>query len=290
VPVIASRPGPLELVLVRHGESLGNVANRDALEQRAPRVDIPVRDADVELSATGEHQADALAGHLVGLADDERPTCVLSSPYRRARDTAAHVMARWPQAPRPLLDERLRERELGLFDGLTGVGIRGDHPEEAARREQVGKFYYRPPYGESWCDVALRVRSFLADARFDHDGARLWVFTHQAVIMAFRVALEGLSEEQVLDLDDREPLANCSMTTYRAGDDGRLRLVQAGSTVAVEGSSAPVTREEERLDAATGDGSGSGSDTGSDTSTGAGRATGENAPGAARTAGAGRSS
>ncbi len=248
---ITPLPGPAELVLVRHGESVGNIANRTAMDRRQARVEVAVRDADVELSPTGEQQADALAGHLAGLAPAQRPTRILTSPYRRARDTAAHALSAWPDAPRPRLDERLRERELGLFDGLTGVGIRGEHPAEAERRTYLGKFYYRPPYGESWCDVALRVRSLLADARFEHDGERLWVFSHQAVIMAFRVALEGLSEDEVLDIDDRDPLANCSMTTYRAGDDGRLALVAAGSTVAVDGSSAPVTREEERLDAAT---------------------------------------
>ena len=62
-------------------------------------------------------------------------------------------------APRPVLDERLRERDLGLFDGMTGQGIKDTYPEEAARRSAMGKFYYRPPGGESWTDVVLRVRS-----------------------------------------------------------------------------------------------------------------------------------
>ena len=47
---------------------------------------------------------------------------------------------------------------LTVFDGLTGKGIRSRYAEEAERRTHVGKFYYQPPSGESWCDVALRVR------------------------------------------------------------------------------------------------------------------------------------
>ncbi|HEX8497591.1 MAG TPA: histidine phosphatase family protein [Actinomycetales bacterium] len=248
--MITSSTGPAEIVLVRHGESLGNVADREARGRRALRIDVPARDADVELSPTGEHQADAVGAHLARLASDATPTAVLSSPYRRARATAERALATWPDAPPLRLDERLRERELGAFDGLTGYGITAEHPDEAARREHLGKFYYRPPSGESWCDVALRVRSLLADARFDHDGARLWVFSHQAVIMAFRVVLEGLSESEVLDLDRSAPLANCSLSTYRRGASGALELVEAGSTEAVDASPAPVTREDEPIDAA----------------------------------------
>ena len=58
-------------------------------------------------------------------------------------------------------DERLRERDFGAFDGMTGAGIREQYPDEAKRRDLLGKFYYRPPGGESWADVALRVRSLL---------------------------------------------------------------------------------------------------------------------------------
>ena len=36
------------------------------------------------------------------------------------------------------------------------------YPDEAKRRDLLGKFYYRPPGGESWADVALRIRSVLA--------------------------------------------------------------------------------------------------------------------------------
>ena len=45
---------------------------------------------------------------------------------------------------------------------MTGAGIREQYPDEAQRRDLLGKFYYRPPGGESWADVALRIRSLLA--------------------------------------------------------------------------------------------------------------------------------
>jgi broad specificity phosphatase PhoE len=239
---VPARPGPAELVLVRHGESVGNVADRDARRRGAPRLTLDARDADVELTDLGAHQAAAVGRHLAALAQDARPTALLSSPYRRAADTARTAVE---GLDLPLtLDERLRERDLGAFDGLTGAGIRAEFPEEARRRSRTGKLYYRPPGGESWCDVALRVRSVLDTVRLDHDGARVWVFTHQAVIMAFRLVLEQLTEEELLAADRDTPVANCSLTTYRRDARGGLRLVSFADTTAVDRSPAPVTHEE----------------------------------------------
>ena len=54
------RPGPDVLWLVRHGESMGNLADAEAQESGAGRLELDVRDPDVELSDTGRSQAQAL--------------------------------------------------------------------------------------------------------------------------------------------------------------------------------------------------------------------------------------
>jgi len=236
---------PAELVLVRHGESVGNIADREARSRGAGRLVLDARDADVELSDLGAEQAAAVGRYLAEMAEDARPTVVLSSPYRRAADTARAAIEGAGLDLPLVLDERLRERDLGAFDGLTGAGIREEYPEEARRRQRTGKLYYRPPGGESWCDVALRVRSVLDTVRVEHDGARLWIFSHQAVIMAFRIALEQLHEQELLRVDRETPIPNCSITTYRPGDDGILRLVSFADTTAVDRSPSPVTAEDE---------------------------------------------
>ena len=216
--VLQGRRGPVELVLVRHGESVGNLADTEARDADAERLELSARDADVELSPNGEEQARTLGKWVSGLDEAERPDLVVSSPYRRAADTARTALE--VLGADVLLDERLRERDLGLFDGLTGKGIRARYPEEAQRRSHVGKFYYQPPSGESWADVVLRVRSLLADLREGYDGRRVWLFTHQAVIMSFRYALEGLDEEELLDIDRSVAISNASITRYERRDDG----------------------------------------------------------------------
>ena len=110
----------------------------------------------------------------------------------------------------------------------------------------MGKFYYRPPGGESWTDVALRVRSVLGDVRGQHAGRRVWVFSHQAVIMAFRYLLESLSEQELLEEDSRTPLGNCSLTVYRPTSEGALELLTYGRVDHLEASDAEPTHEEPR--------------------------------------------
>jgi broad specificity phosphatase PhoE len=234
---------PAGILLVRHAESEGNVADRAALAAGAARLDLDVRDADVELSETGRNQAAALGRWLGELPADDRPAVAWCSPYRRAAATAEIAIESSGLDIAVSWDERLRERDLGMFDGLTGTGIREQFPDEAVRRRRTGKFYYRPPGGESWCDVVLRVRSFLRDLRSEHADDQVLIATHQAVILNFRFVLEGLTEAQLMDAAQAEPLANCSVTSYRRRPDGTLSLVALNDVTALESLGEPVTEE-----------------------------------------------
>jgi broad specificity phosphatase PhoE len=160
-----------ELILVRHGESAGNVAAHEAERTGAHRIAVPDRDADVPLTPLGVEQAAAVGTRLAGLAPTDHPDIVFSSPFRRAHETAVVALraaAMDADGLRPLVDERLRDRDLGILDTLTSLGVDAEFPDEAARRRFLGKFYYRPPGGESWTDVALRIRSFLRDLPGPH--------------------------------------------------------------------------------------------------------------------------
>ena len=100
-----------------------------------------------------------------------------------------------------IIDERLREREFGIFDRLTGVGIRAKFPEEAAHRTKLGKFYHRPPGGESWADVILRLRSAMNTINLHYCDRRVLIVCHQVVVLCMRYILEELTEEAILQID-----------------------------------------------------------------------------------------
>jgi broad specificity phosphatase PhoE len=234
-------PGPQVLWLVRHGESLGNVADAHAQQAKAGRLDLDVRDPDVPLSDTGRSQAEALGKWLAELPEDQRPTAALSSPFTRALTTAELATANL--GIRVRTDERLRERDFGAFDGMTGAGIRDQFPDEAKRRDLLGKFYYRPPGGESWADVALRIRSVLATEGLRYDCERLMIVAHQAVIMVVRYVLEELTEQELLEVDKEQQVANASLTRYDRGADGNLQLTSFNDVDHLTAEAEEVTEE-----------------------------------------------
>ncbi|MCM3659353.1 histidine phosphatase family protein, partial [Agromyces mediolanus] len=117
------------LVLVRHGESEGNVAAEAALRDDLERIDVPVRDPDIELSELGRRQAAAVGTWLAKQPADDQPDVTWTSPYRRARQTGQIALDKASLELPVLVDERLRDRDMGVTDMLTGRGIRDAYPE-----------------------------------------------------------------------------------------------------------------------------------------------------------------
>ena len=112
---------PSVLWVVRHGQSAGNVA-RDAADAAGDlRIALDHRDVDVPLSALGEQQAQALGGWFAAGEEDGRPEIMLASPYVRAVQTAEIFRGAGGCAAdeKICIDERLREKEFGILDGLT---------------------------------------------------------------------------------------------------------------------------------------------------------------------------
>jgi broad specificity phosphatase PhoE len=213
---------PERLWLVRHGQSQGNVARDAADEAGSHVIDIEMRDVDVPLSALGRDQAQAAGRWFAALPRVERPEIILASPYVRAKQTAEIICREGALAGGPaqtILDERLREREFGIFDRLTTIGIRERFPEEAAHRRRLGKFYHRPPGGESWADVILRLRSMLNTINLHYCDRRVLVVCHQVVVLCFRYILEGLDEAEILGIDKQAEVLNCGIAEYRFDPD-----------------------------------------------------------------------
>jgi probable phosphoglycerate mutase len=250
---------PTVLWLVRHGESAGNLARDRAHAAGISRIDIAERDVDVPLSPRGMEQSRALGVWFAELGPRQQPEVILVSPYRRALETAQSIRAQALCAANEqkslIIDERLREKEFGILDRLTPRGIQEFFPEQAEIRKHVGKFYHRPPGGESWCDVILRLRSALHTLILYHAGKRVLVVTHQVVVLCFRYLLENLTERELLEIDAQGDVANCSVTEYvcsgtpRAANSLSLRnyncvapLREAGASVTSEADPSSANR------------------------------------------------
>jgi 2,3-bisphosphoglycerate-dependent phosphoglycerate mutase len=217
----------LELIAVRHGESAAGPALAKARANRRHDAGLDLRDADVGLTELGRTQATALGAALAARPAGQAVTAVVSSPYVRAAETARALLDRLGRdaaaTPRLLVDERLRDRELGVLELLTPRGINAKYPDEARRRRHFGDFYYRPPGGESLVDVALRLRTFLADLRADAPGERVLVVAHDAVVLMLRYILESLTEHDLARIIADTEIGNASITRWESVD-GHLVL------------------------------------------------------------------
>ena len=120
------------------------------------------RDADVPLSPIGVGQAQAFGGWLRDLADDVAPQSVWCSPYQRAQQTALTALQVSGRTMPICIDERLRDRELGILDRLTGPGVEarsadgGGAPASGSASSTTGR-----RVGSRGRTSALRVRSVL---------------------------------------------------------------------------------------------------------------------------------
>lgn len=237
------------ILLVRHGESTANVAAAAAENAGLEVIDVQASDPHVQLSELGRRQAAAAATALraqLGAGSLSRDR-VWSSPYLRAVETARIAMGTGSDLTAPpiggdsfLVDERLRDRELGILDTLTSRGVDVRFPQEAARRRWLGKFYYRPPGGESWADVALRVRSFLRDIEWS-GSAPLVIFTHDAVVSLFTYVLLRLDEAELMRFLADRVVPNASITSFTSDAEGLWHLDAFGDAGHVQAAGVPTT-------------------------------------------------
>ncbi|MBB4967539.1 histidine phosphatase family protein [Saccharothrix violaceirubra] len=202
--------------LIRHAESTANVVGARAEADGSETIDLPERDADVPLSDRGLEQASALGRWFGAQPRAQWPDVVVCSPYRRAIDTARLAL---PEHPLTIVDERVRDRELGVLDLLTRHGVARRFPDEVVRERRLGKFYHRPPGGESWADVALRLRSLLGDLDRRFPGRRLLLVGHEVTALLLRYLLECVPERDLLAYARNRIVPNASLTSWTPAGD-----------------------------------------------------------------------
>ena len=238
---------PEKLWIVRHGQSAGNVARDAAEASGSRRIELNTRDADTPLSDLGVQQSEALAEWFASAGGaDARPDVFLTSPFVRSRQTLRIVTdALSVEGAKIQPDERLREKEFGVVDRYTKQGMAESFPALAAQRSLVGKFYFRPPGGESWCDVILRLRSVVEELRRDYTGNRVLIVSHQVVVNCFRYLLERMDEKTILAIDRQGDVPNCGVTEYGFADTTlgrRFGVLRTNAVIPLLAAGAPVTK------------------------------------------------
>lgn len=152
-----------QLIIVRHGQTQWNLKLI-----RQGHLDSP-------LTEKGVAQARALGERLAR----ESFTALYSSDLGRALQTAQMIAE--ATGHKIVTDARLRERHLGIFQGLNGDEIREKYPEEYRLHRTVGPTYIIPD-GESVEQQVARNVEYLKEIAERHLGEKIVVVTHGGVL------------------------------------------------------------------------------------------------------------
>ena len=193
-----------QVIIVRHGETEWNLKG------------IRQGHLDSRLTSKGIAQAKALGARL----GREKFTSLYSSDLGRAVETAQAIANVTGHAI--VTDARLRERHLGIFQGLNGDEISAKHPEERRLMRSEGPGYVIPG-GESMVQQVERNIACLDELAAKHQGEQIVVVTHGGVVSGFfRHTLE-IS----LEAPRRFEFVNAGINVF-AHEDGNWMLLTWG--------------------------------------------------------------
>ena len=162
------------LCLIRHGETPWNAERRIQGQ------------IDIDLNQHGLRQARAAGAYL----HEESATALYSSDLSRAWATA-HAIADASGLKAESVPE-LRERQYGVFEGLTYDEAKLAHPEVYARFDAREPDFAFPGGGESLVDLSHRVVSALTSIAQRHCGETVLLVTHGGVLDVVNRFVRGL--------------------------------------------------------------------------------------------------
>lgn len=213
---------PIDLVLVRHGESEGNLANfrsRKLGDNSAfTEEHLKRHSSKWRLTDEGIRQAET-AGEWIRKHIAARFDRHYASEYLRAMETAAHL--RLPEA-NWLLEFYLRERDYGDFDVMTEEKRQAEYAADVEKRKNDSFFWIPPGGGESMAQLCLRIDRVLNTLHRECSDKKVIIVCHGDTMWAFRVRLERLTQFRYYELDrsedPRDRNHNCQILHYTRRD------------------------------------------------------------------------
>lgn len=217
---------PFNLLVVRHGESLGNLAKRmseqgdNSLLARLHGT----HTAQWPLTNKGVAQANETGEFLNALSVKNGMYFdkMYVSSYARASKTAGSldlIRAEWS------VDSRITERDWGDLDHTTEEE-RQERFGEALKMQTVEPFFWAPPNGESFKDLNIRIRDFI-DSLHRSEVLNVIVVCHGEVMKAFRIVFLQMTPMEYAEMEfSKDPLKrihNCQVDWYTRTDPETLK-------------------------------------------------------------------
>ena len=210
--------GDTRIIFVRHGQTLWNMEGRVMGQLDSP------------LSPLGELQAQAIAERLAQVSFEY----LYSSDLGRALQTARIVAARTGHEIR--VDQDLRERHLGVFQGITGEEKRRLHAETWKACKAGGDDYQIPGGGESQNQRRQRAQRVMERLAERHAGGSVVIVSHDGILRGFLAHVLGLDVASETLFLRTHASYNCFIR-----DDQAWRVLVWGDTSHPDGVEGPVT-------------------------------------------------
>ncbi|HEY9756831.1 MAG TPA: histidine phosphatase family protein [Oculatellaceae cyanobacterium] len=201
------------LIVLRHGQTPPNMM----IETPTDAHFYPVTGADTTIGMTvfGVEQVVEAAEFIVKFLGKLRLKRIFCSQFYRTRQTALLVQKALPYHPPVREDKRIAKRGYGDFWNITYAGVKALYPEEYAKFMEVGSYMYRPPGGENYPDLKVRLESFIAD-EIEGSDDNICISGHAAgVLMLEQMLLGELTNYELVERYDNIAVLNATVTVYR---------------------------------------------------------------------------
>lgn len=184
----------------------------------------------IPLNSYGKRQAQRLANYIRNIGVG----ALYTSDLKRATETADLLAEKLGSAP--IADQRLRERDIGVWQGLTQQEMQLWYPMEYA--QFVGDpDGYRVPEGESRKDVRERILAAFNEYLAADKGETIAILSHSTAINALLAEIIPSIKFGSVDV------SNTSVTTIKRDDNDVWQLVTADDITHLEGMSAQKVQE-----------------------------------------------
>ncbi len=210
------------LLLVRHGETDDN--HRRVFQGQGGKA----------LNARGREQAKKLAERLV--AEGAEIDALVSSDLERARETAAILGDALGLTPS--FDPGLREVDVGGWEGLDFEAVAATFPEEWTAW-RAGHDLKRGGTGETYVELAARVRAAIDRTTALHEGKTVLVVSHGAALKSFAISILGAGPAGMIALRV-SPNTGVSLVERSSSGNGHYTLITWGDATHLGDRMAPA--------------------------------------------------
>jgi len=202
---------PIDLILIRHGESERNLISKDNSIEYDKEKYNSTHSSKFRLTEKGKEQS-LITGQYIKNNISEKFDKYYTSDYIRTKETAGLLNlenAMWE------CEFLIRERDNGVLSGYSKEDKKLLYPEELKRKEK-NLFYFSPIGGESLANVCLRIEQFINILCRYASGMKVIVVAHGHVLRAFRIRLEKMNHNEIEELykEENKTILNTQIIWY----------------------------------------------------------------------------